>query len=664
MKKLLLFALAAGIGVSAYAQNRLEVVKKVITPHQYNQIDMNTRTSTPVQNKVKDVQVPNPKGTRIIDPVVIGQSGPYGVYSVLVPEQRCISYLPGLNTIAFTHRGEESVYPGTNNSTIVGSISTDNGANFNDHIVLAESGGARHRYPSGVLFNPAGNNDPSQAFLVAVGPSISAGGDTWDQNFFASANLDGSNNDLQQLPYEGAQNGSELIRTNLTITDNGDAFVVDSRYTKDDAGYPISDFDLVTFKGTKNGNAWTWNRTTERINFTLRDGTRLNYAFLQGAAFAKDGSIGYKWAVGQTAEYTTGFEPVLYYTEDGGATWQQVAVEFMNNEVMAQYLPGINGGLGAVLPWFEETAGVVDANGHLQMMAKVRAHASGNKDSLYYIYPAYKSMLFNLTFDKNNGVEQVVFIDSIIGKDVNKDECAQYCYAGTTGWDNRLQATVSEDGMYIAASWGDTPSAESDYEGFNGAPDIKGTGRHINIPIFFRYDNGNGDVPNFTADDIFTGTYRFSFAAETGKIINPPNMDGKALLTPISTSISLSEFEGGDEAATITHTLLNIDGLGGVPIPVTEGVTEMETAANAFTVSQNQPNPFTGTTTITVSSNTVAPVSVEVSNIMGQSIFTQNEGTVNGSKQITIDASNLQAGIYFYTVTVGSESQTKKMMVK
>ncbi|MCK5777097.1 MAG: T9SS type A sorting domain-containing protein [Bacteroidales bacterium] len=55
---------------------------------------------------------------------------------------------------------------------------------------------------------------------------------------------------------------------------------------------------------------------------------------------------------------------------------------------------------------------------------------------------------------------------------------------------------------------------------------------------------------------------------------------------------------------------------------------------------------------------------IEVSNIVGQTIYTSHEGSVNGSKEITLNANNMEAGVYFYTVTVGNNKMTKKMIVK
>jgi len=85
---------------------------------------------------------------------------------------------------------------------------------------------------------------------------------------------------------------------------------------------------------------------------------------------------------------------------------------------------------------------------------------------------------------------------------------------------------------------------------------------------------------------------------------------------------------------------------------------------NRFEVSQNQPNPFTGETSIEVKTPKEEHVMVKVTDITGKIVYTMDAGTINGTQKITLTSDNMEAGIYFYTVTVGEESVTKKMIVE
>jgi len=89
-----------------------------------------------------------------------------------------------------------------------------------------------------------------------------------------------------------------------------------------------------------------------------------------------------------------------------------------------------------------------------------------------------------------------------------------------------------------------------------------------------------------------------------------------------------------------------------------------ETVNNIATVKQNYPNPFEGTTTVDYALSESANVSVQVFNLTGAKVLDLNEGTKSaGSHNLTIDASNLDAGVYYYTFTANNSVITKKMVV-
>ncbi|MBC8489378.1 MAG: T9SS type A sorting domain-containing protein [Bacteroidetes bacterium] len=82
-------------------------------------------------------------------------------------------------------------------------------------------------------------------------------------------------------------------------------------------------------------------------------------------------------------------------------------------------------------------------------------------------------------------------------------------------------------------------------------------------------------------------------------------------------------------------------------------------------VSQNYPNPFVGTSTVFVNLDESAELSLEVHNIMGQLVYELPAKKYNAGKQeFIINGTNLEPGIYFYTVRSGESSVTKKMIVK
>ncbi|MFN5183322.1 MAG: T9SS type A sorting domain-containing protein [Bacteroidota bacterium] len=86
----------------------------------------------------------------------------------------------------------------------------------------------------------------------------------------------------------------------------------------------------------------------------------------------------------------------------------------------------------------------------------------------------------------------------------------------------------------------------------------------------------------------------------------------------------------------------------------------------SFSVGQNYPNPFNGTTNFGVNLKKASNVAVSVTDIFGKQVMNAiNFGTQTmGHHTFSMDCSKLSAGIYFYTVTCGTESVTKKMIIE
>ncbi|MGE5812477.1 MAG: sugar-binding protein [Ignavibacteria bacterium] len=83
-----------------------------------------------------------------------------------------------------------------------------------------------------------------------------------------------------------------------------------------------------------------------------------------------------------------------------------------------------------------------------------------------------------------------------------------------------------------------------------------------------------------------------------------------------------------------------------------------------FSLNQNYPNPFNPSTKITFSIAAPDLVTLKVFNLLGQEIATLvNERMNAGTYVADFDAKNLPSGIYFYQVTAGNSSVTKKMML-
>ncbi|MCB0731300.1 MAG: T9SS type A sorting domain-containing protein [Ignavibacteriae bacterium] len=94
------------------------------------------------------------------------------------------------------------------------------------------------------------------------------------------------------------------------------------------------------------------------------------------------------------------------------------------------------------------------------------------------------------------------------------------------------------------------------------------------------------------------------------------------------------------------------------------GVDDLGTKPNEFVLSQNYPNPFNPETSIAYSLADAGVVKISIFNSIGEEIQTLvNESKSAGNYNVSFNASNLPSGIYFYQMTSGNFTQTKRMIL-
>ena len=83
-----------------------------------------------------------------------------------------------------------------------------------------------------------------------------------------------------------------------------------------------------------------------------------------------------------------------------------------------------------------------------------------------------------------------------------------------------------------------------------------------------------------------------------------------------------------------------------------------------FSLSQNYPNPFNPVTRIRFSISNAADVKLQVFDILGKEVkVLVNDVFSPGVYEADFDASNLPSGVYFYKLTAGTFSESKKMVL-
>ncbi len=85
---------------------------------------------------------------------------------------------------------------------------------------------------------------------------------------------------------------------------------------------------------------------------------------------------------------------------------------------------------------------------------------------------------------------------------------------------------------------------------------------------------------------------------------------------------------------------------------------------SSFALSQNYPNPFNPSTTIGYQLPTASLVSLKMFDVLGRETATLvNEAKESGSYTVTFDASNLTSGVYYYRLSAGTFTETKKLLL-
>jgi len=83
-----------------------------------------------------------------------------------------------------------------------------------------------------------------------------------------------------------------------------------------------------------------------------------------------------------------------------------------------------------------------------------------------------------------------------------------------------------------------------------------------------------------------------------------------------------------------------------------------------FSLSQNYPNPFNPTTSIQYTVGSLQFVTFKVYDVLGKEIATLiNETKPAGAYEVEFNGTGLPSGIYFYRITAGSYSETRKMVL-
>jgi hypothetical protein len=100
------------------------------------------------------------------------------------------------------------------------------------------------------------------------------------------------------------------------------------------------------------------------------------------------------------------------------------------------------------------------------------------------------------------------------------------------------------------------------------------------------------------------------------------------------------------------------------PVPVVSVEESQSGVPTSSALSQNYPNPFNPSTTINYQLPTVNHVTLKVYDVLGREVATLvDEVKQPGTYSVQWDASEVASGVYYYRLTSGEFTQTKKLIL-
>lgn len=337
-----------------------------------------------------------------------------------------------LNTIIFAHRQNINEFSGTS-GMLRYDYSTNDGQSWSlNNGVLnpsAVAGTNDSRYPQVNIYNPNGNNIPSNAKLIYHAPTVGA---TWNGYVSGDGNI-GSGTYTEN--YNQASASNTLIPGNLVKGAPGVYWSLDALWN----GTTFSGLQLL--KGSWNGSSVVWSvQETFNPNFDLtQDGTPKISSNSFSVAFDPSGQNGWMVFLSHLDGTITNYQyyPVFYQTTDGGNTWSgPIEVDLSSFPSITSNLTG-----GVVAAAFDIDLSV-DANGNPHTLFNV---CSGDNTN----YTIQQGEWMGACHLHHNGTAWEADI-------LNQIQTLRYTLSDGSFMDNTPQVSRSDDGNILTFSWTDS----------------------------------------------------------------------------------------------------------------------------------------------------------------------------------------------------------------
>jgi len=164
----------------------------------------------------------------------------------------------------------------------------------------------------------------------------------------------------------------------------------------------------------------------------------------------------------------------------------------------------------------------------------------------------------------------------------------------------------------------------------------------------------NGDVGEL----INSGTW--TTGQEVTRTINYVVPVSPQVDNPENCDLNIFVYKGGS-SYSVTN---NVKQAYKTPLTGTVGISNQNITPSEYKLTQNYPNPFNPNTNFSFSIPRNEKVSVKIYDMLGNEVETYVDGELSaGTYSIVVDGTNLSSGVYFYTMTAGSFTETKRMVL-
>jgi hypothetical protein len=673
MKKLILSTalVVFGFMLSAQKQQLKPNLKfeKPIEAFQKNSLNESTSLAGELTPAVPSV---NYKATDAINIVPIGTSANAYSYGFAGGQRSIVCSNDELGIVTNIHRMGGALDPGGYSGDLGYDFSTNWGMDWS---VMNEFYDAPYgyellpaRFPQQGIYNPAGNTNPDNAYMVYFAPILDVTNPPYGMYVYGRVRI-GDNTDTT-VNFSATNPGMgtyQNIPDGFTVTATGDFWAVDYNIDMSPTGGSGWLQQLLISHGVWNQSEDDYEMTQILLPCPTLDTTM--HPICGRVEFSPDGQHGYIVVLTDNGNVAISagqsFYPVLWRTADYGATWEgpiEVALageegiwgvqNFLNAEEIEElYDPAPDPDEIPFTTAYDFDLSVdADGNPCIAVVVGVTGESpysiiTERSDESGYLYMA--PFLLH-SDDKGNPA-------SWQGLEMGRMQQSRGSY-GDIFEDNRIQIARDRSGDKMFVAWLDTDTTVSNE---NNAPDIWARGYSVsNNTLTSNYENYHYGAQNLTLGS--EATFQSHFFALSDEVIYDDEQYWPTYTLPMVYQVLEYDPLEPVEYRYIQNAFFwKQQFLIGPPPP---GIIERERTITA--ASEVIPNPATTTATFTLGITRPAVANISITNLTGQRIKQFAQPLTRGNNTIAINVAELKAGLYFCTTQVEGEQVTRKIVVE